>query len=385
MKIKILDNKFIYFVFICICFEFPYFDTFIVFNKVFDVAKILLIILLFILFIRNEKTVSKDIICIFLYTFIIIIATILNDYGNLKSAISMSIKILSISMLTKMCMKRNPKKYIHSALFVLESMVLINFLTILIFPNGLYSTIYQKQNFFLGYDNRHIIFILPMLCLRTICDYTEKNKLTKHFWIDLLISISSVFIRFSATSVIGMFIFLIYILLFNILKSNKFINFKNIYIGNLILFFSVIIVRIQERFSYFIDMVLKKDLTFTGRTIIWDNTLEYIKNKPLLGYGIESYEIRGLKNNSLTAIFAHNQILEIIYSGGFILYGIYTYLMVNIAKEFKKYKKDYRVKILSVFFCSLFTMMLTEVYNNPTIFMMYIIASNIGMLIECKN
>ena len=80
-----------------------------------------------------------------------------------------------------------------------------------------------------------------------------------------------------------------------------------------------------------------------------------------------------IKNNNLAAIFAHNQILEIIYQGGLILYVLYSYLMLIIYKKFKEYKDNNVIKIFSIYFLALFIMMLTEVYNNPTIFMMYMI------------
>lgn len=385
MKVKILDNKFTYFIFLCICFEFPYFDTFSLFNKLMDIAKIILVLFLFILFIKNEKKFPRDIICLTLYAAVIIISTFFNDYGNIKGAFALSIKILAISLLSKMCMERNPKKFINVAVSILELMVLINFITIIFFPNGLYSTLYQKQNFFLGYDNRHIVFILPMLCLKSIYDYTFFGKLSKMFWFDTFISILTVYIRFSVTSVIGLLIFITYIIFLPILKNIKFINFKNTYMLNIFAFLGLVILRVQEKFAYIIKILLKKDLTFTGRTLIWDNTIKYIKRRPFFGYGVESYDIRGLKNNNLAAIFAHNQILEIIYQGGLILYVLYSYLMLIIYKKFKEYKDNNVIKIFSIYFLALFIMMLTEVYNNPTIFMMYMIAANIDLLIRFKE
>ena len=154
---------------------------------------------------------------------------------------------------------------------------------------------------------------------------------------------------------------------------------------NIFAFLGLIILRIQEKFAYIIKILLKKDLTFTGRTLIWDNTIKYIKRRPFFGYGVEPYDIRGLKNNNLAAIFAHNQILEIIYQGGLILYVLYSYLMLIIYKKFKEYKDNNVIKIFSIYFLALFIMMLTEVYNNPTIFMMYMIAANIDLLIKFKE
>ena len=60
--------------------------------------------------------------------------------------------------------------------------------------------------------------------------------------------------------------------------------------------------------------ILKKDVTFTKRTEIWDSTIEFIKNRFLIGYGIENKIVRLSK---ISVVHAHNIFLEIT-NGNFI-------------------------------------------------------------------
>ena len=48
-------------------------------------------------------------------------------------------------------------------------LVSVNFITILLFPNGMYQTLYQTRNWFLGYDNNHLQTIPWFLFCSLLC------------------------------------------------------------------------------------------------------------------------------------------------------------------------------------------------------------------------
>ncbi|MFR3202482.1 MAG: O-antigen ligase family protein [[Clostridium] leptum] len=81
-------------------------------------------------------------------------------------------------------------------------------------------------------------------------------------------------------------------LLFQGCFVDKLFNFRNYLILNILLFFVIVIFRMQNLFAFLIEDILHKNLTLTGRTVIWDRTLELIGEKPILGHGVPFYEDR---------------------------------------------------------------------------------------------
>ena len=79
----------------------------------------------------------------------------------------------------------------------------------------------------------------------------------------------------------------------------------------------------QNLFAFLIEDILHKNLTLTGRTVIWDRTLELIGEKPILGHGVPFYEDRKLQYaietkwiNKAAGLHAHDRFLETLYRGG---------------------------------------------------------------------
>ena len=73
---------------------------------------------------------------------------------------------------------------------------------------------------------------------------------------------------------------------------------------SIVIFVSIVFLRLQEVFSYLIVNILGKDLTFTGRTVIWDYYINEIKNSWVIGYGVGYNPYKGL--------FAHNGFLDLM-------------------------------------------------------------------------
>lgn len=131
----------------------------------------------------------------------------------------------------------------------------------------------------------------------------------------------------------------------------------------------------QNYFSYFIEDILKKDLTFTGRTYIWDKSIDYFKDSPIIGNGVYNFNDR-LKNVNIGIYHAHCTYLNVLMESGiigFLLYiGILFYVNINMNKI--KHTKLY--KMISVGFLSVFILTLMDVFK--TNFAFYILL-NIGV------
>lgn len=151
----------------------------------------------------------------------------------------------------------------------------------------------------------------------------------------------------------------------------------------IIFFFAIVIFKIQNMFSYLLLNIFNKDMTLSGRTRIWDLAVEYIKDNPILGYGIESQSVSILK---FGISHIHNIVLQIIYNCGFVGFGIYIIYIKNILKSFKKNKKSSIYVLFSiVLFIYLFSSML-DFYNDKYIISILLcLFANIKILAEENN
>ena len=114
----------------------------------------------------------------------------------------------------------------------------------------------------------------------------------------------------------------------------------NVTIAYIISFFAVVVFRVVDYMAPILRR-LGRSTTLTGRTYIWDRTINAIKNKPIFGYGMQSTEIRvAFVPEAHGATSAHNFILENLYLGGIIQLIIVVLFIGMIVYELQKYKKE---------------------------------------------
>lgn len=389
IKISIAKNKiekYIFYLFLILPYFKPTCFTVIspLINNIFNIFQIFNFFIILLLVIKNKK-ISKLNMFIILFLMIHIISTLLNN-GNIHDTLVMDIKILSLSLLIDLELRENPKDFLTSFEFLLYTLVVLNMITVFLYPNGMYISPVSgyQRNWFLGFKNIHILYILPTLLISIINSYINKNKISIRTWILLLISIISLIKVWSATGIVAIILVTIIMLFINIIKKIK-INFKSFIIGYIILFFSVIVFRLQNMFRYLIINILEKDLTFTGRTYIWDYVLEFIKEKPILGYGKEYSVIRYAKGYNYHSYHAHNIFLEIIYQTGFCGLIVMSIIISLIIKKLKEFSTELITKSIFMFLIIYFVIMLMEAYDFENFFFLFPIAYNIEHIIKCKQ
>lgn len=156
----------------------------------------------------------------------------------------------------------------------------------------------------------------------------------------------------SGTGLVGYAIALVILIICIIKRNHIWANPYVLTVSALILFFAITIFREQGFLSYIVEDVLQKDLTFTGRTTIWDFYLLRILESPMLGYG-SGY--RPYLN-----LFPHSGYLNIMIMGGAVNA---VFLSVAVVACFKRMRKEPNRKINVLIIWTIFAyeiMMLTE-------------------------
>lgn len=264
---------------------------------------------------------SKIFIYFILYCLIMFIITILKA-KQINTFITTFLPIVALASITELNIKNNYKNLIKALLYILIPYMIINFITIILFPKGLYEIITRNNVsyicWFLGYKNPQIRIILPTILLAIVDSYINKNKLTITTIVYIVIAwITSIMVK-SSTAIVGLTIFTILLLIVNkeiIKKIMSKINLVILLIISLLFTYMVIKIDIQNIFAFFIENILHKDLDLTDRVFIWEKAYEAVKNSWLFGYGMQNED--GMFS-LLNATHPHNYMLYNLLNGGII-------------------------------------------------------------------
>lgn len=313
------------------------------FDTISNVFKVMVIAVLGVWFVYFYQKVSLFFVGIVFFEVWRVLATIYCG-GNYTSLFIAILNALAICLVVEMGLKTDPDALLDGASFTLGLFVLINFATVLLFPQGMYEFNTFTQNYFLGYRNNSIMLFFPAIIFSIVRSLRKYNKLTLSSFVITAVSFATVILAFSATSVIGMTVFTLFLLLALINKMPNFLNIITYLAINIAYFFGVIILRLQEAFAFIIVDMLGRDLTFTGRTKIWDSALAAFAKSPVFGVGeIENQASRDL----IGATHAHNYYLDLLYKSG--LPGFLIFFAILIICGVALYRN--RKKRQNSFYC----------------------------------
>ena len=332
-----------------------------------------------------EKRVSKIFFAIILFIIMGALSTFNGEYSSIDYFFKIFYRIISIALLTDMSMKYDSEKTINILYVVFYILCILNLVSILKYPHGMYISDTQYSNWFFTYDNLHCMILFPAVIVGYLRNYFINKKINISFIILLIIVSYQVYYCFSATTVFCYTLILIYLLISEILKKNVNVEPNKYLIAFYILFILIVLFRVQNIFNWLIVDVLKKDLTFTGRVYVWDKAIEYIKLHPFLGYGYETTSVISRKLGSPLFTHCHNTILDVMYKGGVFSLGIFLYLLYLPFSELNKIKSN---KIANFLAFSIFIFLIMFIFESREdkmgLFLVLVIAFNIKYIIE-KN
>ena len=311
--------------------------------------------------------------------------------------------------------------FVRKSLFPLQGTTLIllafialNFVLLLWRPGGLWKyEVNGKMYYLLGgnYNNMgkalFMALVSNMLLLRLLPHDAYRSRWFYRATLIaiLLLSAGTLAVVGSMTSVVGIALLLAFGLLmlltslnvnrsslnvnrspFNVLRSLSVVLFIAIYFA----LQSWAVFRDQDtdapKAQYFVEHVLKKDMTFSFRTHVWDAAKRLIERQPVVGYGEHDDQWYQLELEGLTT---HNLVLHILLKGGwvclsaFILLLLTTHLSLlrsslNVKRSFVP--RDVAFILLFALWTYLF-MQIFEVYTFYTQSMLFIYASCLSSLL----
>ncbi len=337
-------------------------------NEVIDIMRIIFSIAILFAYIGKRKY-SKFILMLLAFQGTIVISTIFNN-GNIKSAIIIMITIVTLCMFIELCLYNSVKEFFIAVWYLFATLIVIELVLMFLYPNGLIDVgVFQQRYHLLGHRNQMVQILAPLVAIFLVKSIVYYEKITNITIIMITCILLSLYLCGSSTALVGVILIVIYFLLFYKGIFKKIITFNKVIVVYTITYILIVIVQAQEKFKFFIEVVLNKSLTMSSRTFIWNNAIELVKQckTPLWGYGMGNISIPVWGD---VYSHPHNQILNIILEGGYIAIILFILILFICGKQLNKFRQNDSAKIFVYFIFVILVVMLTEYYGSSLMFFM---------------
>ena len=347
------------------CFEPKLFVKFGVTNLIYIAGAVGVFFVILLRYIGSSRKLSSMFWAVVFFRLSNVIQTLING-GDMLTWGYMTIVILSICMIFDYFMPRCPLKILRALTYIFMTYVLINFAVTLLFPDGLVQGIY-----FIGIRTRFTEIVFTLIVLTLIVDWMQNKKLSVRSIICIITGISNLFVSWVATALTGLIIVAAVFVLFYSDKSlSKKMTISFWTIVSLLITLLIVVLRVQNLFSWLIVGILHKNLTFTGRTYIWDGAINLIMKHPFVGVGLGNdgnhVYIRG------TYWQAHNQWLQLLCDGGLVSLTTFLVILIIASRECRISCNDVPYVTIVAFFAGFAVMMMSEIYTYMSYFFVLI-------------
>ena len=359
-----------------------YFDSIPFLDKSFSILGMLIFLVEIYLYFKLVGYVSDQmLIWTFVFALIPVIATVIYG-GNLFSALSLFSHYVGTYILCKLETVHNKEALFTITLPIVEIIAAINFITMIVFPQGMYRIVRStgwasNRAWFLGLRNGHP-FWMCLLCMilfmkNNVKDITFKNVIEEIVIIGIVEY--SLINNGGSAALVAAGLVLVYVV-FRKLLSHCSLQWVYL-IFNYLFFGLVVVLQVHRNILSNIVGLLKRNVTFTGRTFVWRAALDWVKKSPIFGWGIEDdwtiFSKIGVTGDK-AFIKCHNIFVDVLYSGGVITFILFSIMLILIIV--KNMHTDKRIFSCVAWFMFFMTLLLgqteTAITSNAVIFILFI-------------
>lgn len=362
-----------------------YFDQFSALDLLFNSIRVSTFLLLLLYFLLCKK-VSRLFVCSIAYSSITFLMTVIQG-GDVIKGFRLIVIVLGVVLWSDYLGRRSP----HAALSILNSLLTlilcINFLTIILFPNGLYHYTTEtgwssNRVWFLGLRNSHIKYLgLGCFCSGLKYLYSDRGGLDK-FRVILVhgITILTVIDLDSGAGYVMLAAYFLMLVAIRCFRNIR-IDFSVGIIFHVVLFVLITLFSATMLFSDFFEL-FGKNGTASNRITLWAAMWAHIFESPILGHGyMVSKNLRWLQILAAGATTGHNAMLDMAFQGGLVTVLSFVFLLFEVRKRMARLSQNiflYNYAVIS--FVAFFLSMQSEGgMDSPVLFLM------IGMLSILPN
>lgn len=341
-KLKIKPSSIQSFLVLFSCCGIDYINSFVPsISRILFLLRIILLGVLLVYKVQNKRRDSYEMKIINLFCTYIILVSIVNKEDILYVLRSLSVPYLMAFYIDLQINEKKVFRIINTWKNFLFIFIIIDLFTMILFPNGLYSTEIYSLNWFLGYKTARFPFVLLLCVLEEIVARNKKDFFEANV-IYLLSFIAMMKSRATAALLCYCFMAIILIVSRQQYKKQKWkqkvlgaiLDYKWIIPLYAVITFLTVVANESSVISEFLQAI-GKDPTLTTRTYIWANAIKFIKAKFAFGYG---YLTPDQYREMLGSVFfssPHNMVLSLLMIGGVLCLILYLLLIIGNWKKSK--------------------------------------------------
>ncbi len=323
------------------------------------------------LYIHRAQT-TKFVILTFVYYFLLLVFTLLNGTDLKNAAYAMMEAFLMLMLIDYY--RNDLRMMLLSCNITLSAIVYANLLLMVLFPAWLLEGKHSGESFFLGGNyNQMGVRLLCAIVTSVLCVRFSRKWIVNTVAL-VAVSVVTLLLAGSMTAVTSIAIYALFCLIPS--RRLKILGLVMLFIFYL-LFQTLVVfsgegIHNNELMVYIVRDVLNKDLTFTGRTSLWDAAGKMVAQSPIIGYGYVDTDWY-IANMSSQAIGPHNFVYSVLLNGGAVLMVLFVALCVLAYSRVRHLLAgDTTAVLLVVGFVTMLFMMTMEVY--PLFFVVYLLA-----------
>ena len=285
----------------------------------------------------------------------------------------------------------NREDFVRLSRNVLLLLVLVNYYTIVRYPDGMYATLklsggYEYRHWFLGFKNGVGKYCIMLIALCFFCQILHQTFFNTIITVlSIVISALSVTKIQSGSGIIGIFVtvVLVFFANINVTRYLKILRMRNLSLVVLFMFFSIVVTGQMfnnSAFSYVVEKVLRRSSTLRSRIYIWASVLRIIRENLLIGVGVRSgNDFVRMIGVGYSASDAHNFYLEFFMEGGVVCFFFLIIFLFRIVRILDVNRNNRLSQALSAGLFALMIVFITENCNNYFLWLFLGICMNYSM------
>lgn len=296
-----------------------------------------------------------------------------------KQVISVTAFIFIIDIM----LKEDAKRCIRVLYIIMELLIYTNVVSMLLFPNGLYHPLAvagTKKYYFLGHQNAMGLYSTIAIVLgefRLQVDEDENYKFRRLIFLEA-VSIFYVIRVWSVTSLLSVTCIIIINFYNRISKKGWRVSLALSLVLNVLIFILVVLMQNLYFFSSFLQTVLRREVTLSGRTRLWSRAFSVFLQEPVWGVG------QGQGNEIFGFATTHNRYMNTLFTGGIVGIVLFAILLILICKKLNNTKENV-TRILISYFTVLLIIIQGETFDDILFYLMFVVACNIQCLRRTKK
>lgn len=335
-------------------------------EQIFDLWRIAAFGVAGALYLLNRRF-SKIMLMIVLFECTRLYSTIMGDGDYWRLAVN-SCSVLCFCMTMELGVQRNLKGMLRAMILLLCALCAINTIAILLYPEGLYKDTFQ-ENWILGYDNVHVLYILPLLCAYVLYANARRRSLVRKLCFLAAFSLS-VFITWSLTSMVGIALFVLLALMNDAKLRPRWLNPYTYLALTIVLFAAIMLYHLPNLFSDVITNVLHKEFSMSDRLLSWKLSMRWIARHPIIGNGLLEEK---MVLSRIHLPHCHNYYLQVLYEGGAVGFVFFAGIMLTVAHRLFRSRRQEVAFVLAAYLLSFLVMFQVEAYEYLNTFYGFVV------------